>query len=237
MKRTPDRQPKSGLTLEHVAETAIGIADREGVHAVSMRRLARDLDVTPMALYWHVADKDALLDAMAEHVVARSEVRDVPDASWEDRLRGVLTALVALLRKHPWMGRLLIERLVPRPNYVAALEILLDALRDAGFPTEDAAVLAQQAVQTVVSLVEHEPRRSKTGIDPEAAVVRKTLRNFDSTRYPRVREAAVAMTSAPPLGKYHRLGLDTVIAGLRGLAAEGDGGRRRSRPRAAQRKA
>src|SRR3954453_19076053 len=109
------------LSAEQILAVAVAIADREGLTAVSMRRLARELSVTAMALYRHFEDKDRLLDAMAERMVGEARFEDDPQSAWDDRFRTVLAGLVSLLHDHPWMGRLVIERLVPQPKYLEAL--------------------------------------------------------------------------------------------------------------------
>lgn len=106
MKRSPGRlEERKALSPDQVVELGIAAADRDGLPAVSMRRIARELSVTPMALYWHFDNKDQLLDAMAERVIAASDFPDLPEEHWEDRLRAVLESLIDLLRAHPWMGR------------------------------------------------------------------------------------------------------------------------------------
>lgn len=201
---------------------AVAIADAEGIAAVSMRRIAREHAVTPMALYWHFADRDRLLDAMAEQVVADTRFHDEPGAVWEERYRQVLTDLVQLLRAHPWMGRLVIERLVPLPKYLAALEIMLDCTRVAGLSPQVGAVLAQQAVQSVVALTECEPGSPSPAKDRDECA--DLLDFFDGPgveALPNVRAAAVHLTSPPDPEEYFRLGIATILGGVRAVADAG----------------
>ncbi len=209
---------RSGLSSERILQVAVATADRSGLSAVSMRGLARELGVTPMALYWHFADKDALLDAMAEQVVEEAHFADDPEAAWQERYRHVLVTLVELLHTHPWMGRLIIERLVPLPNYLNALEILLDALRQAGLTTRDGAVLVQQSVQTVVSLVEYEPRPKPDGDDDGECEDRDKLAALPADDFPNVRAAALPLSTPESPEEYYRLGLDTIVGGIVSIA-------------------
>ena len=74
------------LSADRIVELAIRHADAGGLEHVSMRRLAGELSVTPMALYWHFANRDALLEAMAEQVAGEVAHDDDPDApSWTPR--------------------------------------------------------------------------------------------------------------------------------------------------------
>lgn len=208
------------LSPETIIQVAVAIADEEGLGAVSMRRLARELSVTAMALYWHFEDKDHLIDAMAERVVADGQFDDDPSAHWEQRLRAVLTGLVSLLHQHPWMGRPVIERLVPLPNYLAALEIMLDSARQAGLSSQEGAVLAQQAVQAVVTLAENEPETQMDSAELSAECVAQHdhLANLPGEQYPNIRAAAGSLTAPQDLEDYYRLGIDMIVGGIATMA-------------------
>lgn len=209
-----------GLSAERILAMAVAIADSEGLDAVSMRRLGREHSVSPMAMYSHFKDKDDLLDAMAEQVVGDAEFTDIPHAGWESRYRSVLSTLVELLGAHPWMGRLVIERVVPLPNYLAALEIMLDGVRQAGLTPQLGAMLVQQSVQTVVALAEYEPRRSdeSAGATVERAAMAGILNNLAADAYPNVRAAAGPLTTPQNRDDYYRVGIDAIVGGIRVVA-------------------
>jgi TetR/AcrR family transcriptional regulator, tetracycline repressor protein len=222
-KSSADSTARSSLSPHDILRVAISIADGEGIDAVSMRRVAREQSVTPMALYWHFEDKDRLLDAMAERVVAEAEFNDLPDAAWEDRYRAVLTILVSLLRTHPWMGRLLIERLVPLPKYLAALEIMLDCARVAGLTPRTAAMVVQQVVQSVVALAEYEPKRVGTEPSVTAAEWAEFAETLDPNVFPNVRAAVEPLTTPDKVDDYYRLGIDMIVGGLHAVAESTSG--------------
>ncbi len=210
------------LSAAEILRVAVSIADRDGLTGLSMRRLAGELSVTPMALYWHFpGKKHQLLDAIAEQVFADAEFTDAPDAPWEDRYRHVLTALVGVLRRHPWMGRLVIERIVPMPHYLVALEIMLDSARAAGLDPRLGTLVAQQAVQSVVVLAEYEPQRHRTSA--EAAAERNEMAAFlgtlDPDLFPHLRAAAEPLTTPDEPDDYYRVGLDMIVGGIRAIAA------------------
>ena len=92
------------LSRERVLRAAVALADDAGIDAVSMRKLAQELGVVPMALYKHVANKDELLDGMVDVVVGEIDP-PVPGADWKTAVRQrILSARRALLR-HPWASR------------------------------------------------------------------------------------------------------------------------------------
>ncbi|UYM05119.1 TetR/AcrR family transcriptional regulator [Solicola gregarius] len=209
-----------GLTTDQILDLAVALADAHGLTAVSMRRLGRELAVTPMALYWHFKHKDALLDAMAERTVAAAEFVDAPDNPWDHRLRDVLTTLTDVLRTHPWMGRLVVERLVPQPSYLNALEIMLDCARDAGLSPDDGAVLTQQAVQAVVALVDYEPGPplQKTHRTDPGAAAAALLDAIPPGALPNIRKAATELHTLPNPERYYQLGIDMIVGGIVAVA-------------------
>lgn len=137
----PDPQPvgggirRRGLTRERVLEAAIALADAEGIAALTMRRLADEVDVKAMALYNHVDNKDDLLDAMIERA-AESIVLPDDDADWRTHARQrAISAHVELLR-HPWLAPLWASRIALGPARMSYMDSALRSLRRAGFTGE-----------------------------------------------------------------------------------------------------
>jgi AcrR family transcriptional regulator len=125
-------QPRSPLTRERVLRTAVALADQEGIESLSMRKLAQALDVVPMALYRHVANKDELLNALVDVVI---EEIDPPleGADWKTSLRArILSARRALLR-HPWASRLMESRKTPTPVVLGYMDSMIGMFRTGGF--------------------------------------------------------------------------------------------------------
>jgi AcrR family transcriptional regulator len=90
------------LTLEVVVSTAIGIADREGLDAVSVRRIAAELNARPMSLYSFFKRKDDLIDLMVDQVLGEMLVEEVP-ADWRAALRAILHRQLEVGRRHLWV--------------------------------------------------------------------------------------------------------------------------------------
>jgi AcrR family transcriptional regulator len=119
------------LNRSRVLQTALALADQGGFDGLSMRRLAENLGVVPMALYKHVADKDELLDGMVDLVFAEVEVPTGSD--WRSAMRIRAISMRDALRRHPWaIGRM--ESGTPGPNNLRHHNAVLACLRrDAGF--------------------------------------------------------------------------------------------------------
>jgi AcrR family transcriptional regulator len=125
-------RPRMPLTRERVLQTAVDLADQGGVEALSMRKLAQALDVVPMALYRHVANKDELLDGLVDVVVGEIDP-PLDGADWKTAMRTrILSARRALMR-HPWASRVMESRTTPTPVVLAYMDSMIGMLRTGGF--------------------------------------------------------------------------------------------------------
>ena len=123
---------RAPLTRERVLQTAVDLADRNGIESISMRKLADALDVVPMALYRHVANKDELLGGMIDVVIGEIDPPRT-DTDWKTAMRErILSARGALLR-HPWASRVMETRTTPTPVVLAYMDSMIGLLRTGGF--------------------------------------------------------------------------------------------------------
>ncbi len=120
------------LTRDAVLRRALERADAVGLDALSMRSLASELGVVPMALYKHVANKDELVDGMVDLVWA--EVEPPAGATWREAMRARAVSLREALRRHPWAVGLMESRMRPGPANLAAHNAMMGCLREAGYP-------------------------------------------------------------------------------------------------------
>jgi AcrR family transcriptional regulator len=115
---------------------------------LSMRALARELGISPMAMYRHVKNKDDLLDGLLDRLLAEMKLPAESDP-WRDRLRFMATELRGLARRHPQLFVLLLQRPAVGSDAVRTRDAVERALRDAGIDAEEAARL-QRLLSTVV---------------------------------------------------------------------------------------
>ena len=129
---TARREP---LTRERILQAAVALADRAGVDSLSMRHLAQELGVVPMALYKHVANKDELLGTMIDAVVGEIDP-PIEGADWRSTMRErILSARRALLR-HPWATSVLESRGEPTPTVIAYMDSMMGMFLDGGFSVD-----------------------------------------------------------------------------------------------------
>jgi AcrR family transcriptional regulator len=121
------------LSRDRVLRAAIALADEGGLESVSMRKLGQALRVEAMSLYKHVANKDDILDGIADLVMGDFEVPS-GDLDWKTSIRrSTISAHQALLR-HPWAGGLIESRLNAGPARLRYLDAVIGVLSAAGFP-------------------------------------------------------------------------------------------------------
>lgn len=131
--------PRPPLTRERVLQGAVDLADRQGLGALTMRRLGSELGVEAMSLYKHVANKEEILDGMVELVIGEIEIPE-DGADWREAMRRRAVSARSILSRHSWaIG--LIEAGGPStgPTALRYMDSILGNLLSAGFSVENAA--------------------------------------------------------------------------------------------------
>jgi TetR/AcrR family transcriptional regulator, tetracycline repressor protein len=213
---------KPRLSKRTVTENALKLADADGLDALTIRKLADHLGVTPMALYWHFRSKEDLLEGVAEQVWGELDVNTDPDAPWWAQLQGLLESLVAVLRAHSAAAQLLLEHEKRNEAALRATEVTLDVLRRAGFDPQYASAIARSALWTGITLVMSEPGYLPD-LPPEERGERQrrnqvALAMLPASRYPRLVECAAPMTTCDEPDFHYRFGIGLFIDGVRAAA-------------------
>ncbi len=153
------------LTRSRIVEEAVALLDEEGAESLSMRRLASRLGVSPMSLYHHVADKAALVDGIAEHLMAQLEVPD-ESVPWDAAIRTMATSFRSLTMRHPAAFRVLLGRERPAAMLRTA-EIVVARLVAAGFEEGAAVTTFRVVVRFLLGsvMVESTPRLPMSQLD------------------------------------------------------------------------
>ena len=209
MKRSPGK--RAGIGRDDVIATALAILRREGLDAVSMRRVATELGVAPNALYSHVPDKSALVDALLDAVLV--DVAVPTRGGWRRRLVGILTDTRRILLAHPDLVPLFLARQTVGTNAMRLGEAMLDALDDGGIRAEPA-VHAMQVllIHTIGAAAFEIPRRDDP--DPLARQRRgQAAAEALETTHPRTHANAEPL-SRPPGDTAFRLGLEWLLDGM-----------------------
>lgn len=131
--QTTDRRTR--LTRERVLRAATALADRGGLEALTMRALADDLGVAPMALYRHVANKEDLVDGLVDLVYREIEL-PTADGDWATSMRQRAISLRDALLRHRWAINLMESRVNPGPANLRHHDAVIASLRAGGFDME-----------------------------------------------------------------------------------------------------
>jgi len=212
---------RARLSKRAVVDRALKLADTDGLDALTIRKLAQDLGVTPMALYWHFRSKEDLLEGMAEQVWGEIEVQVDPSVPWWAQLQGGLESLLRVLRAHPSAPSLLLENEKRNEAALRATEAALTILRGAGFDPVYATEIARSTLWTGITLV-----MSEAGYRPELSEEERAewnrrsqleLAMLPAGRYPHLVACAAPMANCDP-DLHYRLGVEMFIAGVRVMA-------------------
>jgi AcrR family transcriptional regulator len=219
---TEAKNERRALTREIVVEAALASADAGGLEAVSFRRLAADLSVTPMALYRYVSGKEELLAAVVERVFAEFEMPADGEADWRDHLRDLARAFRRLLVAHPAAAELYFAAIETESmSGLRIVEVLLGVLQRAGFSSSEAALLEGNLERNVLALVLLETRAAAAGTPEEQAArvraQRARLLMLPPDEFPHVVEAADQLCGAIDPDEAFEFALDLLIGGLEKL--------------------
>jgi AcrR family transcriptional regulator len=212
---TPGAAPRRRLSREGVLRVAIAHADTGGLEALTMRQLAEELAVAPMALYRHVANKDDLIDAMIDVVFGEIGLPS-GGADWNTAMRERAISLRDVLARHRWAIGLMESRRNPGPANLRHHDAVIGKLRAAGFDIAMAAH-AYSALDSYIygfALTKMNlPFDTSTDV---AAVAGSMLEPFPAGEYPNLVEFITehAMKPGYDYGDEFEYGLDLVLDGL-----------------------
>ena len=136
------------ISREAVLAAALRLADEQGLDAVTMHAVARRLQVTPMALYRHVDDKNALLDGLVE-VLLTEYPPPRAEGEWDERLIALADGIRDTARRHPAVFPLLLTRPAVTPSARVVRDAVQAALREGGLPEAEVA-RAERLISTAV---------------------------------------------------------------------------------------
>ena len=226
-----DQPARPALTRRRVVMAALTLVEEHGLEALTMRRVANDLHVTPMSLYNHVADKAELVDLMVDFVIGGVVAASRADSGcWESRLRSLVRRNYEMWRTHPGFVKVYTEGINMGPNGVANTERAIAILREAGFSDHDAAEAFFLLYRYSMASLLIAPARSRTpsqpaGPPPGQAPGRSRTPEERAARYfsavPPERIPNIIATISYLTGSELDFGLEVIITGLQAKLAAG----------------
>jgi AcrR family transcriptional regulator len=203
------------LSRERVLRAAIAIADAAGIEALTIRSLAQELGVKPMAIYYHVANKSEILDGIVDLVFAEIE-RPAPDGDWLSELVRRAKSARGVLSRHHWAIGLMESRRSPGPATLRHHDAVLGTLRRAGFSVEMTAHAYALLDSYVYGFALQEAALPFQGTDTAADVTEPIMQRFRTDQYPHLVEMATEYILQPgyDFGEEFEFGLNVILEAL-----------------------
>jgi AcrR family transcriptional regulator len=228
------RGNRRGLSAAQIVEVATRICDKEGLDALTIRRLAADLDVGNMTLYSYFRSKDDILDGIADHVLGNFTLPPAQETSAEGVLQALALAFLQMMREHPSIVQLLSTRVtVSQKSLKFALEMVVGRLRDAGFPGPSAIEAYGAIMHYTLGFASYQAPRPWGHPDhPDLSELRRQRKHFYASLpisdFPNLVELADLATVLPTMEQF-LAGLSCLTDGLltrHGLDSRSDRTRR-----------
>ena len=213
------RRRREPLDPETIVDAALALLDADGLDQLSMRHVARSLDTTAAALYWHVGSKDGLLDLMFDRVIGEQAVPDADPERWRAQVKEVARAMRATILRHRDIVRLSIGRLPLGPNALRWSDRVLAILRAGGLPDAVAVTAHQLLISIVLGFAIDEtgegghPPADQPPPETAAATARDYLAALPGERFPNLVALAGHFADADADQQFELL-LDIFVAGL-----------------------
>ncbi|MFF5080364.1 TetR/AcrR family transcriptional regulator [Actinoplanes sp. NPDC000266] len=216
------------LSRTAVAERALQIGDEHGLEAVTIRRLAQELGVTPMALYWHFKNKEELLLGIADHALSTVRADREADDPWPKQVRAMVEALLSVMRKHPILPDLL--ALVEKSRTASFSRASNDALMlltRAGFTVQEGYWISSYLMHGVIGLLQAQPEGPPHAGPEETAEWRRRRRMelvcLPTDQFPMLVQFGETYAEAADPERYFAFGVDLLMAAVEKMA-EGPAG-------------
>jgi AcrR family transcriptional regulator len=219
--RTPAKadHPRVPLTREAVVDAALRVLDREGMDGLSMRRVAEELGTGAASLYWHVRNKEQLLQLLFERVTEELQLPEPDPSRWQEQLKELARQMLEVMRRHRDVARVSLGRIPAGPTLARLTEWMFALLQPVGIPDRVIAYLGDfmglylgaYAFEESLGVV------SPTGEEMAPEEIVRLLHEYTlalpEDRFPRTRAAADVLFSGAPAERFE-FALDLVVRGL-----------------------
>ncbi|MEV0583296.1 TetR/AcrR family transcriptional regulator [Nonomuraea sp. NPDC050310] len=222
--RTARKQPRRQLSQELIVETGLRILDDEGLEAVSMRRVAQELNTGPASLYAHVANKEELLELMYEQVIGEIELPAPDDPRpWQEQIREIVRNSQRTLARHGSIAATVMAGVPTGPNSMRMAERMLGVMLGGGIPKRVATMamdrLAMYITADVYESSLYQSMWRASGKEREQFVtdyfgqIREYFLSLPPERFPHLSASVEEMLEGDGDERFE-FGLDLIIAGI-----------------------
>jgi AcrR family transcriptional regulator len=224
----PARRRREPISREAIVQAAIQLLDREGLAALSMRRLGDELGAGAASLYWHVGSKDGLLDLVLDEIIGEQQVPDPDPPHWQEQLKEVARTQRRISLRHPYVVRISIGRIPMGPNALWYSERVLAILRAGGLSPRLAVQGYLALIATVNGFTVDEtgveesgtPDRDPARLQEAADAARDYIASLPADLFPNMTSLAGEFALADPDERFELL-IEIFVDGLARRAAAG----------------
>lgn len=210
------------LTPERVIDGAVRLADRIGADALTIRKIAEEIDVKPMTIYHHIPNKETIIDGMVDHVF--TEIDKPPeDTDWRTAILVRSRSMRAVLARHPWAAPLMENRTSPGLATLAHHDAVIGCFRRAGFSLEVTAHAYAVLDAFLYGFALQEATLPATGGDEMAELAGDIAEQMPAELLPHLTEFTLEHVLQPgyAFGDSFEVGINLILDGLERAAAEG----------------
>jgi len=207
------------ITREAVVEAAVHVLDTDGLEALSMRRVAQQLGTGPASLYWHVRNKDELLQLVFEHLNDQLELPEPDPDAWQDQLKQLGRQVRALAHQHRDYARISLGRVPSGQSLARLAEWMFQLMRPVGVPDQviaygaDLFGLYVGAYAFEESLGPPSPTGEALSAEQIAAMFRDYLASLPASQFPNVHGAVGLLFAGNPDERFE-FGMQVLIKGI-----------------------
>jgi len=223
--------PRTPITRDAIVDAALRVLDREGMDGLSMRQVAVELGTGAASLYWHVRNKEHLLQLLFERATEDVVLPEPDPSRWQEQVKQLGRDMLATMKKHRDIARLSLGRIPAGPTIAMYTEWLFSLLRPVGIPDRVIAYLADFAGLYIGAYAFEESLGlfSPTGEDlpPEqiVAMLRDYTMSLPADRFPNTLSAVDQLFGGTPEDRFE-FGLDLIVRALESYATAGGTGKR-----------
>jgi AcrR family transcriptional regulator len=216
------RRQRTPLTRDRVLCAAIAVADESGIESLTMRKLAEHIGVKPMSLYYHVANKEEILDGIVDSVFGEISLPRI-GAEWKDAMRHRAISVRQILGDHPWATSLMQSRVNPGPAQLGHHDSVIGCLRKGGFSVAMAAHAFSVMDAYIYGFALQEKTLPFETPEEVAVIAEMILQQMPAEEYPYLAELTVDHVLQPgySYSDEFEFGLDLVLDGLETMLRSG----------------
>jgi AcrR family transcriptional regulator len=220
------RKRREPISRDAIVAAAVRLLDREGLAALSMRRLGEELGAGAASLYWHVGSKDGLLDLVLDELIGEVEVPAPDPAHWQEQLKETAKSQRRVSLRHPYLVRVSIGRIPMGPNALRVTEGTLAILRAGGLSPRLAVQGYLLLIDTVNGFTMDEtgvedggtPQLPPEELQKVADMARDYIASLPAGQFPNMTELAAEFAFSDPDERFEML-IDIFVDGLARRAA------------------